>query len=94
MRVKTKEFLRELERWSIKAEVDFGRIVLSEGSQEAREYYTSMISRSPEFEGALIWELAQMNADVMDVIEERRAIRWVEIGDDSIHGAIMCNIPN
>ena len=94
MRVKTKEFLRELERWSIKAEVDFGRIVLSEGSQEAREYYTSMISRSPEFEGALIWELAQMNPDVMDVIEERRAIRWVEIGDDSIHGAIMCNIPN
>ena len=94
MKVKTKEFIRELERWSIKAEVEFGRIVLKEGSQEAREYYTSMIKKSPEFEGALIWELAQKDPDVMDVIEERRAIRWVEIGDDSINGAIMCNILN
>lgn len=94
MKVKTKEFLQELSRWGIKTEYEYGRIKLTEGRDDAREHYAEMLKRSPEFEGALIWELAQADADIMDAIEERRAIRWVETGDDSIRNAIMCNILN
>ena len=89
MKIKTREFLEELSRWGVKARYEWGRIVLREGNDEARKYYAS-----PEFEGALIWELAQTDENIMDDIEERRAIRWVEGGDDSIYGAIMCNIPD
>ncbi len=92
MKLKVKDFIDELSRWCIEAEYEYGRIVLSGGQDEARAYYTAMLAKSPEFEGALIWELAQTNTDVMDCIEERRAIRWVECGDDSIREAIMCNI--
>ena len=92
MKIKTKDFLEELSRWDIKAVYEWGRIVLCEGNDEARAYYAEMLKKSPEFEGALIWELAQTNENIMDDIEERRAIRWVEDGDDSIRGAIMCNI--
>ena len=94
MKVKTKEFLDELKRWGIKVGYECGRIVLTEGNEEARNYYTAMIQKSPEFEGALVWALAQVDADVMDWIEERRAIIWVECGDDSIRTAIMCSIPH
>ena len=94
MKIKTREFLEELSRWGVKARYEWGRIVLREGNDEARKYYAGMLKKSPEFEGALIWELAQTDENIMDDIEERRAIRWVEGGDDSIYGAIMCNIPD
>lgn len=94
MKIKTREFLEELSRWSIKAKYEWGRIVLREGNDEAREYYAGMLKKSPEFEGALIWELAQTDENIMDDIEERRAIIWVECGDDSVRTAIMCNIPH
>ena len=94
MKIKTREFLEELSRWGVKAKYEWGRIVLREGNDEARKYYAGMLKKSPEFEGALIWELAQTDENIMDDIEERRAIRWVEGGDDSIYGAIMCNIPD
>ena len=94
MKIKTREFLEELSRWSIKAEYEWGRIVLREGNDEARTYYAGMLKKSPEFEGALIWELAQTDENIMDDIEERRAIIWVECGDDSVRTAIMCNIPH
>lgn len=92
MKIKTKDFLEELSRWDIKTDYEWGRVILREGNNEAREYYTEMLKNSPEFERALIWELAQTNENIMDCIEERRAIRWVEVGDYSIQGAIMCNI--
>ena len=91
MKIKAKDFLEELSRWDIKAVYEWGRIVLIGGREDAREHF-SQILKSPEFEGALIWELAQTDENIMDDIEERRAIRWVEDGDDSIRGAIMCNI--
>ncbi len=94
MKIKTKEFLEELSRWDIKAEYDWGRIILCEGNDEARAYYVEMLKKSPEFEGALIWELAQTDENIMYEIEERRAIIWVESGDDSVRTAIMCNIPH
>ena len=94
MKIKTREFLEELSRWGVKAKYEWGRIVLREGNDEARKYYAGMLKKSPEFEGALIWELAQTDENIMDDIEERRAIHWVEGGDDSIYGAIMCNIPD
>ena len=94
MKINAKEFLEELLRWGIEVEYEYGRIKLKAGNEDARKYYAEMLKRSPEFEGALIWNMAQIDSNIMDAIEERRAIRWVEIGDDSIHGAIMCNIPN
>lgn len=94
MKIKTKDFLEELSRFGIKAEYEWGRIVLREGNDEARKYYAGMLKKSPEFEGALIWELAQTDDNIMDDIEERRAIIWVECGDDSVRTAIMCNIPH
>lgn len=92
MKVKTKDFLAELARFGINADVQYGRIVLSDGNDKAREHYSAILQASPNFEGALIWEIAQTNPDVMYAIEERRAIRWVECGDDSIRSAIICNI--
>ena len=94
MKIKTKEFLEEIARWDIKAKYEWGRIVLREGNDEARAYYSEMLKKSPEFEGALIWELAQTDENIMDWIEERRAIIWVECGDDSVRTAIMCSIPH
>lgn len=94
MKVKTKDFLDELTRWDIKAEYEWGRIVLYGEREDALEHYRALLQASPEFEGALVWSLAQTDADIMDWIEERRAIRWVECGDDSIRGAIMCSIAN
>ena len=94
MKVKTKDFLNELSRLNLTAEYEYGRIEISGNNEAARDHYRALLKVSPEFEGALIWELAQTDANIMDCIEERRAIRWVEIGDDSIRGAIMCNITN
>ena len=91
--LKPKEYLEELARWDIKAEYEWGRIKLRGGREDAREYYSAMLKESAKFEGVLIWYLAQTNANIMDSIEERRAIRWVENGDDSIEGAIMCSMP-
>ena len=93
MKINTREFLEELSRWDIIAEYQSGRVKLSGGREDAREHF-SQILKSPEFEGALIWEMAQTNEDIMDVIEERRAIIWVECGDDSVRTAIMSSIPH
>ena len=93
MKINTREFLEELSRWDIIAEYQSGRVKLSGGREDAREHF-SQILKSPEFEGALIWEMAQTNDDIMDAIEERRAIIWVECGDDSIRTAIMSSIPH
>ena len=93
MKINTSEFLEELARWDITAEYQCGRVVLTGGRDDAREHFRQVL-RSPEFEGALIWEMAQRDSDIMDAIEERRAIIWVECGDDSVRTAIMCNIPH
>ena len=92
--LKTKEFLEELSRWGIETEYENGRIYLIGGREDAREHFSEILRISPELEGTIIWELAQTDANIMDAIEERRAMRWVEGGDDSISGAIMCNIPH
>ena len=83
---------RELAHWKIEAHYEFGRIELSGGQDDAREYFTELFRKNPKVEGAYIWRLAQRDSDIMDCIEERRAIRWVECGDDTIRGAIMCNL--
>ena len=93
MKVKVTEFLAELSRYGIEVKHRSGRIELVGGDADAREHYTELVHRSPEFEGALVWELAQRDVDVMDWIEERRAINWVDCGDDSVRTAIMCSIP-
>ena len=93
MKINTSEFLEELARWDITAEYQWGRVVLTGGRDDAREHFMQVL-KSPEFEGALIWEMAQRDSDIMDAIEERRAIIWVECGDDSVRTAIMCNIPH
>ena len=92
--LKTNEFLEELSRWSIETEYKSGRIYLQGGREDALGHFSGILRISPELEGALIWKLAQTDANIMDAIEERRAIRWIENGDDSIRGAIMCNISN
>jgi hypothetical protein len=92
-KINTREFLEELSRWDIVPEYRNGRVVLMGGREDAREHF-SQILKSREFEGALILEMAQTNADIMDAIEERRSIIWAECGDASIRTAIMCNIPH
>ena len=93
MKINTREFLEELSRWDITAEYQCGRVKLIGSRDDAREHF-SQILKNREFEGALIWEMAQRDSDIMDAIEERRAIIWVECGDDSVRSAIMCNIPH
>ena len=90
--MKIKEFLSELARYGIEVEYSNGRIKLTGGNETAREHYSSFFPANPKFEADLIWYLAQTDEDIMDAIEERQAIRFVENGDDSVEGAIMCNL--
>ena len=83
---------KELKNYEIEVHYQFGRIELHNGRNDAREYYTALLQKNPKLECSLIWRLAQRDSDIMDSIEERRAIRWVECGDDTIRGAIMCNL--
>lgn len=92
MTVKMTDFQNELVKYGIGVKYESGRLELTGGDEEAREHYTAVLQASPEFEGALIWKLAQTDADIMDSIEERRAIKWVETGDDSLRSAILGNI--
>lgn len=92
MIVSLTEFLAELANSGIEVVYELGRIKLVGGKANAREHYTEMLKNSPEFEGALVWKLAQTEAYVMDWIEERRAIIWSETGDGSIRTAIMSSI--
>ena len=82
MKIKTKEFLEEIARWDIKAKYECGRIVLREGNDEARAYYSEMLKKSPEFEGALIWELAQTDENIMDWIDHLGRV-WRRFSEDS-----------
>lgn len=90
--VKITDFQSELSKRGIGVKYRNGRIHLEGGEEKVREHYTAVLKCSPEFEGALIWRLAQTNEDIMDAIEERRAIKRVETGDDSLYSAIMDNI--
>ena len=92
MKVKVTDFIAEAARYGIEIKHKSGRIELEGGDEKAREHYTALLRNNPEFEGALIWEVAQTDADLMDWIEERRAINWVSSGDDSIHSAILLSL--
>ena len=92
MAVRMTDFQNELAKYGIDVKYDSGRLELVGGDDKAREHYIAVLKASPEFEGTLIWKLAQTNADIMDSIEERRAIKWVETGDDSYRSAILGNI--
>ncbi|MBQ6664903.1 MAG: hypothetical protein IJM68_04865 [Synergistaceae bacterium] len=89
---KTAELLSELRRWQVNISVEWGRISLSGGDARALEYYGEMIRAHPRIEAHLILELAREDKDVMDVIEERAAIRWAEGLPGDVFSAVLCNI--
>ncbi len=52
----------------------------------------SAIADNPELEAELILRKAKTDADLMDAITERAAIRWSNGLSDSLFDAVLCNI--
>ena len=86
------KFLKEMKRWGISLNYSYGRIILSNGNVNALEHYKKFISLYPECEVEIIFELSKINRDVMDIIEERAAIREADGLAGDLESAIRCNI--
>lgn len=86
-----KRLINELAKRDITPEYNFGRIELQGGDDTAREYYSSLLKQNPEIEIKFILELAKINKDVYDLIDERAAIRAAENLKGDFESAVRCN---
>ena len=85
------ELIEELNRYQIRIEEKYPRVLLSGGDKHARKYYSEFIEASPELECELILELAKKDDDLMFEIEERAAIREADGLPGDLRSAVMCN---
>lgn len=84
------QFYNSLKYFHLKPYVEDGRIYFSGNS--ALVDVRKALDELPEVEGELILRLAAHDRDLLDVIQERASIRWVEGYSDSLYSAVMCNI--
>ena len=84
------QFYNSLKYFHLKPYVDDGRICFSGSSSlvDARK----ALDELPEVEGELILRLAVHDADLLDAIQERACIRWVDGYSDSLYITVMDNI--
>ena len=84
------QFFNSLKYFHLQPYVKDGRISFSGSASlvDARKALDDL----PEVEGELILRLAAHDKDLLDVIQERACIRWVEGYSDSLYSAVMCNI--
>ena len=85
------KLLKELQDWGIKPEYYFGRVYLKDGDKTARKHYADILEANPELEIDLIWDLARHDKNVLEIIEERAAIREADGLPGDIESAVKCN---
>ena len=86
------EFLSSCERWGVRARGDgWGRVVLS-GPSPHVERGRVLLAASPELEAAVLLELAKGDANLRDILEERRAIRWADGLSDDLESAALVTV--
>lgn len=83
--------LKELRYWQIKPIYYFGRIYLEGGDKTAREHYQNVLNENPELHINFILDLAKTDKNVLELIEERAAIRGADGLPDDLESAVRCN---
>lgn len=83
--------IKELQIWQITPVYNFGRAKLTGGDNTAREHYTRVLAENPELEVQLILDMARHDRKILELIEERAAIRCAEnlLGD--LKSAVISN---
>ena len=81
----------ELKKWKITPIYYFGRIYLEGGDKSAREHYQSILDENIELQIKFILELAKHDKNVLELIEERAAIRGADGLPDDLESAVRCN---
>ena len=85
-------FLQQLSHAGITYSVEWGRVSLSGGYPQERERLIGILQGNPDLEARLILGAAVHDPGIMESIEERASIRWVDGYSDSLYDAVMCNI--
>ena len=83
--------LNELKNWQIKPIYEYGRITLEDGDKTAREHYQKILDENPELQIDFILDLARHDKNVLELIEERAAIRKADGLPDDLDSAVSCN---
>ena len=83
--------IKKLNAWQIKPIYEYGRIRLEGGDKTAREHYQRVLDENPELQIAFILDLAKHDKYVLELIEERVAIRAADGLPDDIDSAVSCN---
>ena len=84
--------LDELKKYKIAPEYNFGRIELSGGDNTARGHYSKVIKENPKLEAELILDLARHDKNVLELLEERVAIRQADGLSGGLEAAVMANL--
>ena len=87
-----KEYLHELAIYGLTYSVEWGRVKLMGDDEKILRRCRSILAKRPELEARLILHEAVRDADLLDELQERASIRWVEGYSDSLYAAVMCNI--
>ena len=83
--------LKELKTWQIKPIYEYGKIKLEGGDKTAREHYQNVLDKNPELQIELILDLAKSDKYVLELIEERAAIREADGLPGDLESAVRCN---
>ena len=86
------DFKKELRKACIGCFFSCGRLKLRGGSPQSRKRLYAILHERPDLEARIIIRIALNDPDVMDMIEERACIRWVEGYSDSLYLAVLGNI--
>ena len=87
-----KQFFSSLSTWQIKIKFEYGRIMFSGGDKQAREHFGKLLDENPEYEIAVILDLADRDDYVRECVEERAAIRAANRLPDDIESAVRCYV--
>ena len=88
--MRKRQFFNTLKHFHLQPRVEDGRISFSSSSAliDARK----TLDENPELEAEMILHIAAHDPDLLEAIQERASIRWVEGLSDSLYDAVMCNI--
>ena len=89
---KIAELKAELDRWQVECSVFWGKLYLYGGDKRARKAYSDMLASRPKMIAYLILYLAKTDKDLMNVIEERAAIREAEGLPGDLFSAVRCSL--
>ena len=84
-------FLKEILSWQIKPIYEYGRITLKDGDNTAREHYQRILNENPQLQIEFILDLARSDKYVLELIEERAAIREADGLPGDLESAVLCN---